>query len=162
THHAPRTTHRPTPNTQHPTLFILLHPRIFTLDEAERTLPLVKRIVVDLQNEYALWRVAVGEFELASAGSLADGPPAAEVAAAEQEVERLAVRVADLLDELEAIGCIMKGVEAGLVDFYALRDDRLVYLCWRLGESRITHWHDLDTGVDGRRPIDNLLSTGTA
>ena len=55
---------------------------------------------------------------------------------------------------------IAKGIEAGLVDFYGLRDDRLVYLCWRLGEERITHWHDLDAGVDGRRPIDDLLSTG--
>ena len=136
-------------------------PRIFSLDEAERTLPLVKRIVVDLQNEYALWRAAVGEFELASAGSRIDGPAAAEVVAAEREVQALAERVAQLLDELESIGCIMKGIEAGLVDFYALRDDRLVFLCWRLGEERITHWHDLDTGVDGRLPIDHLLATGT-
>ncbi|MBW8773402.1 MAG: DUF2203 domain-containing protein [Gemmatimonadetes bacterium] len=135
-------------------------PRIFTLDEAERTLPLVRRIVVDLQHEYALWRAAVGQFELISAGARADERFPAEVAAAEREVELLAQRVAGLLEELEAIGCIAKGIEAGLIDFYALRDDRLVYLCWRQGEERITHWHDLDAGVDGRRPIDDLLSTG--
>ena len=138
-----------------------MDPRIFTLDEADRTLPLVRRIVVDLQNEYALWRAAVGEFELATAGSRIDGPEAAEVASREREVAALAERVAALLDELESIGCIMKGIEAGLVDFYALRDDRLIYLCWRLGEPRITHWHDIDSGVDGRRPIDHLISTGT-
>src|SRR6476660_7843739 len=91
-----------------------MDPRIFTLDEAERTLPLVRRIVVDLQNEYALWRAAVGEFELVSAGSRIEGPAAAEVVAAEREVELLAERVAGLLDELEAIGCVMKGIEAGL------------------------------------------------
>ena len=136
-------------------------PRIFTLAEAERTLPLVKRIVVDLQHEYALWRAAVGHFELVSAGSRADAEMPPEVAVAEREVHVRAERVAGLLAELEAIGCIPKGIEAGLVDFYALRDDRLVYLCWRLGESRIDHWHDLDTGVDGRRPIDDLITTGT-
>ena len=81
--------------------------------------------------------------------------------APEREETLLAERVAGLLDELEAIGCVMKGIEAGLVDFYALRDDRLVFLCWRLGEERITHWHDLDTGVEGRQPTDHLLSTGT-
>ena len=137
-----------------------MDPRIFTLDEAERTLPLVRRIVVDLQNEYALWRGAVGEFELATAGSRIDGNPALEVQEAERTVTALAARVAGLLDELEEVGCVVKGIEAGLVDFYALRDDRLIFLCWRLGEERITHWHDLDTGVDGRQPIDHLLSTG--
>ena len=136
-------------------------PRIFTLAEAERTLPLVKRIVVDLQHEYALWRSAVGHFELVSAGSRADEQMPPEVTAAEREVNLLAERVAALLAELEAIGCIAKGIEAGLVDYYALRDDRLVYLCWRLGEERIEHWHDIDTGVDGRRPIDDLITTGT-
>lgn len=138
-----------------------MDPRIFTLAEAERTLPLVKRIVVDLQHEYALWRAAVGHFELVSAGSRADAEMPPEVAAAEREVNILAERVAALLTELEAIGCIPKGIEAGLVDFYALRDDTLVFLCWRLGETHIDHWHDLGTGVDGRQPIDDLLATGT-
>lgn len=136
-------------------------PRIFSLDEAERTLPLVRRIVVDLQHEYALWRAAVGEFELVSAGSRGDEKTPPEVVAAEKEVATLAERVAALLDELEQVGCIAKGIEAGLIDFYALRDDQLVFLCWRLGEERITHWHELDTGVDGRQPIDHLLFTGT-
>ena len=138
-----------------------MDPKIFTLAEAERTLPLVKRIVVDLQHEYALWRAAVGHFELVSAGSRADAEMPPEVAVAEREVHVLAERVAGLLAELEAIGCIPKGIEAGLVDFYALREDRLVYLCWRLGETHIDHWHELDVGFDGRRPIDGHLTTGT-
>ena len=138
-----------------------MDPHIFTLDEAERTLPLVRRIVVDLQHEYALWRAAVGRFELRSAGARAEERLPPEVIAAEREVTLLAERVAALLGELEAIGCTPKGIEAGLVDFYALRDDRLVFLCWRLGEERIEHWHDPDAGVDGRRPIDDLISTGT-
>ena len=138
-----------------------MDPRIFSLEEAQATLPLVRRIVVDLQHEYALWRASVGQFELTSAGSRADERLPPEVVAAEREVALLAERVAGLLGELEEIGCIAKGIEAGLVDFYALRDDRLVYLCWRLGEEGIAHWHDLDVGVEGRRPIDDLLSTGT-
>lgn len=137
-----------------------MDPRIFSLAEAERTLPLVRRIVVDLQHEYALWRGAVGKFELATVGTRADEKLPAEVQAAEREVAELAARVATLLDELAAIGCIAKGIEAGLVDFYALREDRLVYLCWRLGEERITHWHEIESGVDGRQPIDHLISAG--
>lgn len=138
-----------------------MEPRIFTRDEAERTLPLVRRIVVDLQHEYALWRAAVGRFELVSAGARAEEQFPPEVVAAEREVNLLAARVAALLAELDAIGCVAKGIEAGLVDFYALREDRLVFLCWRLGEERIEHWHPTDAGVDGRQPIDGLISTGT-
>jgi hypothetical protein len=135
-----------------------MDPKIFSLDEAERTLPLVRRIVIDLQHEYALWRSAVGAFELASAGAPVDRPPP-EVALAEREVTLQAERVAALLEELESIGCVAKGIDAGLVDFYALRDDQLVYLCWQVGEPRIAHWHPLDGGFDGRRPIDHLLTT---
>lgn len=135
-----------------------MDPRIFSLDEAERTLPLVRRIVIDLQHEYALWRSAVGAFELASAGASGDQSPP-EVTRAEREVTLQAERVAALLAELESIGCVAKGIDAGLVDFYALRDDQLVYLCWQVGEPRITHWHPLDGGFDGRQPIDHFLST---
>jgi hypothetical protein len=135
-----------------------MDPKIFTLDEAERTLPLVRRIVIDLQHEYALWRSAVGAFELATAGTSVDAP-SPEVALAEREVTLQAERVAALLGELESIGCVAKGIDAGLVDFYALRDDQLVYLCWQVGEPRISHWHPLDDGFDGRLPVDHLLTT---
>ena len=66
---------------------------------------------------------------------------------------------AALLGELQSIGCVAKGIDAGLVDFYALRDDQLVYLCWQVGEPGISHWHPLDVGFDGRQPIDHLLTT---
>jgi len=135
-----------------------MDPRIFTLEEAERALPLVRRVVIDLQHEYALWRSAVGRFELASAGS-SGGVVSAEAQGAEREVTLLAERVAELLVELESIGCVAKGIDAGLVDFYALRNDHLVFLCWRVGEPHIAHWHTLDDGVDGRQPVDHLLST---
>ena len=135
-----------------------MDPKIFTLEDAERALPLVRRIVIDLQHEYALWRSAVGKFELASAGGTGE-TAAAEVQEAEREVSVLSERVAELLVELESVGCVAKGIDAGLVDFYALRDDQLVFLCWRVGEPHIAHWHPLDAGVDGRQPIDHLLST---
>ena len=65
------------------------------------------------------------------------------------------------LHELEAVGCVFKGFEAGLVDFYSLRDDRPIFLCWRLGEDRITHWHEIDSGFAGRQPIDSAILSAT-
>ena len=62
-------------------------------------------------------------------------------------------RINRYLQELEAVGCVFKGFDAGLVDFHSLREDRVVFLCWRLGEERVTHWHELDAGFRGRQPI---------
>jgi hypothetical protein len=128
--------------------------RIFTLAEAERTLPLLRRILTDLQSEYEAWREALAGYELLAGASRADDGETAELVAARSAVSRAAARINDFLREIEAIGCLFKGFEEGLVDFYALKDDRLVFLCWKLGEPRLSHWHEVDAGFAGRQPID--------
>ncbi len=52
---------------------------------------------------------------------------------------------------------MLKGFEVGLVDFYSLREDRPIFLCWKLGEERITHWHETDSGFAGRQPIAGAI-----
>lgn len=134
-------------------------PRIFSLEEAERALPLVRRIVADLQIAYRDLRSARQALQLARAEPT---PPSRdEIDALRDQTERQAGRVNELLGELEDVGAQLKDFERGLVDFYALLDDRLVYLCWRMGEDRITHWHELDAGFRGRQPIDEALFPGT-
>ena len=133
--------------------------KLFTLDEAERTLPLVQRIVQDLTGEYPAWRAAVARFEMLTGGARADWGETGELLAAREAIAAHADRINRYLQELELVGCVFKGFEAGLVDFYSLRDDRPVFLCWRLGEERITHWHEIDSGFAGRQPIDaSILS----
>ncbi len=131
--------------------------KLFTLAEAERTLPLVRRIVQDLTAEYPAWRAAVARFELLTGGARADWGETGELLSAREAVARHAERINRYLQELEAVGCVFKGFEAGLVDFYSLRDDRPIFLCWRLGEERITHWHEIDSGFAGRQPIDRAI-----
>ena len=137
-------------------------PRIFALEEAEATLPLVGRIAGDLAAEFDRWRSAVGEYEVLAAAATSEGGEGAELRAARERVTEHARRVNGLLQEIDAVGCVFKGFEEGLVDFYTLRDDRLVFLCWRLGEPRIGHWHEVDSGFAGRRPVDDRILTGTA
>ncbi|HET7024009.1 MAG TPA: DUF2203 domain-containing protein [Gemmatimonadales bacterium] len=136
-------------------------PRIFSTDEADRALPLVRRIVLDLQSEYPRWREAVGRFELASVGHDPGAAESGELVACQREVTERAERISGYLTELDQVGCVFKGFEAGLVDFYSLREDRLVFLCWRLGEARVTQWHELDAGYAGRRPINQPSLTGS-
>ena len=131
--------------------------KLFSLEEAERTLPLVRRVVQDLTSEYPVWRAAVARFEVLTSGSRADWGETGELLAARDTVARHAERINQYLQELEGVGCVFKGFEAGLVDFYSLREDRPIFLCWRLGEDRITHWHEIDSGFTGRQPIDGAI-----
>lgn len=135
--------------------------RIFTLEEAERTLPLLRRILTDLKAEYRAWQDALADYELLSGGIRASDGETEDALAARRAVAESANRISAYLEEINAIGCLFKGFDAGLVDFYTLREDRLVFLCWRVDEPHITHWHEVDAGYAGRQPIDAAFLTTT-
>ncbi|HEU4698356.1 MAG TPA: DUF2203 domain-containing protein [Gemmatimonadales bacterium] len=135
--------------------------RLFTREEAERTLPLVRRIVEDLLAEYPRWHAALGRFELLSAGARAEWEAGETPEAAQAEVARHAERIDGFIAELRAIGCELRLREVGHIDFRSLRQDAVVYLCWRPGEARIDHWHPLEGGVAERQPIDAAILSET-
>jgi hypothetical protein len=59
-----------------------------------------------------------------------------------------------IINRIEAYGCIVKDIDLGLVDFPSMRDGRAIYLCWKAGETRITHWHGMEEGFAERKPLD--------
>ena len=61
--------------------------------------------------------------------------------------------VGRLLMELEDKGIVLKDIDSGLIDFPHMRDDEEVFLCWKIGEKRVTHWHTLNAGFRGRQPL---------
>ena len=132
--------------------------RYFTVEQANRTLPLVRKIVDDIVSSYERWQDAVRSFELASAAVRADLPdPRAE--SLQIEAQRLAAEIAGFVRELNELGVQFKGYDLGLVDFPSLRDERTIYLCWQHGEPDVRFWHEIDGGFAGRRPIDPAQST---
>ncbi|MFI5209103.1 MAG: DUF2203 domain-containing protein [Gemmatimonadales bacterium] len=131
--------------------------RLFTIAEAEGALPLVRRILLDLQAEYPVWRAAVAAYEVVAGAARADWGETPQLLATREAVTASAEKINVWLRELDQVGCVFKGFEPPLVDFYALRDDRPVFLCWHLGEERITHWHEIDAGYAGRQPIEPEL-----
>lgn len=60
-----------------------------------------------------------------------------------------------VVEEITALGCDVKSVEEGLVDFPAMCGQRIVYLCWKFGENEICYWHELDAGFAGRRALND-------
>lgn len=136
-------------------------PRIFTVREAEATLPLVRRVVNDLLAAYPRWREHVARYEVLTGPLRSGDAEPEELRLTREAVTREAERINGFMQELERIGCVFKGFDAGLVDFYALKEDRLVFLCWKMDEEHITHWHEVDTGFAGRQPIDSDMFSET-
>ena len=72
----------------------------------------------------------------------------------ERDTQALAVEIDSCIRELQALGVVYKmPFDAGLVDFPGEIDGRAVYLCWRLGESSVEYWHELEAGYAGRQPL---------
>ena len=59
-----------------------------------------------------------------------------------------------LIQQIKEMGVLLKDVDKGLCDFPYMRQGRVVYLCWQLGEEAIEYWHDIETGFAGREPLD--------
>jgi len=127
--------------------------RRFTQEQANNTLPLVRRIVRDIITLYPEWRDRVETFAVHAANASAEHPdPLAEQTA--REVQRLAEEIEGCLRELTDLGVEYKQpLDAGLVDFPGSMEGRDVYLCWRYDEPEVAHWHPRDEGFAGRRPL---------
>ena len=57
------------------------------------------------------------------------------------------------IKKLEELGCILKDMSMGLVDFPAVRLGARVWLCWKLGEEKVAYWHTRNEGFAGRKPV---------
>lgn len=132
------------------------HPKkIFTVEEANRALPLVRAIVSDLAE---LSRDVVGRRQrlnhLTAGRDIQRGDPYDdELAQMEKDLEKDTVRLQGYVEELRHLGVEPKNGPEGLVDFPSMMDGELVLLCWKLGEPEVLYWHRPEDGYAGRQPL---------
>jgi len=124
----------------------------FTADEANRSLILVRRIVGDIIENYQKLRELHAAYQ--SLDQEGDSGAAEE---ARQQYVTVTDQLSALREELEAIGCELKDFELGLVDFPSVRNGREVFLCWKLGEREVEHWHEVTAGFASRRALTDLF-----
>jgi len=122
--------------------------KLFTLDEANAfvpqlldLVPKIQKLSVSLNNDFPDIKNARDKAKW-NGGS-------------DQGVDYLnaVLKYNDLMRKIEEMGCEVKGLREGLIDFPSLREGREVYLCWRMPEKEILFWHDLNAGFTGRKPI---------
>jgi len=136
--------------------------RVFTAAEANAALPLVRAIVTDLvqRSRDVIERRERLEQLCASRAQRSHGVYDEELAQIEDELRRDSEQLQEYVDELLELGVEPKSGPDGLVDFPAQIDGRLVYLCWKLGEPEVSHWHEIDAGFRGRQPLTAELFGG--
>jgi len=131
----------------------------YTLAEASAMLPLLRSILRDVTTLANDLRDRERLVRLQKAEGL-DRAHEEEVQQLVAEFERGQEKMREYELELDKLGVELKDYYTGLIDFRHMKDGKEVYLCWRLGEPEISHWHELDAGVAGRQKLAEKILNG--
>jgi hypothetical protein len=135
--------------------------RTFTLDEAKSLLPVLESLLrtainaKKLVDEVDAEQQALQHRVFLNGGMFLDIVPLARRKAERARGEQ---RAKDALAEIDSIGVQVKDLSIGLLDFPCEVEGQTILLCWKLGEKSITHWHGVEEGFAGRKPIDERIA----
>ena len=131
--------------------------RYFTIAEAQRLLPRVEErireaLLLKAEHQRADEEIrATTQRIFLSGGASVDRNHIAEL---KMTRDSTATRLQETFERIQELGCLVKDLDVGLLDFPTLYRGEEVYLCWRLGEDRIEFWHHIEDGFRGRQPVD--------
>jgi hypothetical protein len=129
----------------------------FTLNEAQSLIPRVESLLrqaMALKSEYEEAERAIQAFTqrvMMMGGMSVNREQAAE---SRNRRESAARQLREAIEQVQELGCMVKDLDTGLVDFPTLFRGEEVLLCWKLGEPAIEYWHGMDEGFRGRKAID--------
>jgi len=132
-------------------------PRFFTLTQAERALPGVEKALREALFYRSEHQKADEEFRGFTQNIMMMGGTQVDhgrVNAIKTRKDQSLVGLKRKFEEIQETGCLVKDLDAGLIDFPTLYKEEEVYLCWRFGESAIEFWHGVEEGFRGRKKID--------
>ncbi len=135
--------------------------KTFTLAEAESLLPILETLLrTSIEGKKTIETIEAYFEELKSRIFLLGGMTIDIERAARQRAthDKTVQKVRDAVAEIHAIGVQVKDLDIGLLDFPCKVDDEIVLLCWKYGEQGITHYHGLEDGFAGRKPIDERIT----
>ena len=133
----------------------------FTLDEAQNLLPVMESLLRTAMDSKRRIEEIEDQFKKINHSVFLRGGVQLDIVALSRlraESDKAIQRVKDAMAEIESIGALVKDLDIGLIDFPCIVDSSTVLLCWKLGESRITHWHGTSEGFASRRPIDERIA----
>jgi len=135
--------------------------RIFTLDEAQNLVPVLESLLrTAMTGKKAIQEIETELQEARRRVFLMGGMQLNVIGLTRRkaEQEKALQSLKDSLYELGSAGVQVKDLEMGLLDFPCMVEDRMILLCWKLGEPRIAHWHGTDEGFAGRKSLSDIIS----
>jgi hypothetical protein len=132
-------------------------PRFFTLAQALKLLPQVESSIREAMAKKSDYELAEAEWQSFNQRLMMMGGmqvDRTQLAARKDRRESAAHAVQSSIEQVQELGCIVKDLDIGLIDFPTVFHGEEVYLCWKLGESGIQYWHSVHEGFRGRQAID--------
>jgi hypothetical protein len=126
-------------------------PKLFSAHEANSLIPRLEVLIRDLQDNAGSLRERIQE--LAEDDEQIDSMRLQEIVELHPELSDAASRMAEVVSEIEELGCFLKDIDLGLIDFATEMEDDVVFLCWQYGEQQVLAWHSIDSGFAQRRPL---------
>jgi len=131
--------------------------KVFTVEEANSLLPRLTEMIAEIrakQQAILAKEVEIDMLEiLYPSPNGEEGKPSPEVAREAETYNQWVDQLYWTIDEIHEMGCFLKDIETGLVDFYTLHNGHVVYLCWKVGEPEVGYWHEVGRGYAYRQPI---------
>jgi hypothetical protein len=135
--------------------------RYFTFDEAQTLLPVLESLLRTAVDSKQTIETVESEFDELRQHIFVNGGTSVDIltlARRRAEKDNAVQRAKDTLAEIDSIGVQVKDLDTGLLDFPCVVDDKVILLCWKMGEKGITHWHGMEEGFRGRKPIDERIT----
>ena len=130
---------------------------LFTVEEANRLLAEVKprlERLMESKKEFDRLQSRIEVLSLVAEKTTPQNPDARELRRLSERRALVAEQLSAGITAIHRRGCLIKDLDRGLLDFYALSGDRLIFLCWQIGESEVAHWHTLEGGFSARQPLN--------
>ncbi|MEK6861761.1 MAG: DUF2203 domain-containing protein [Nanoarchaeota archaeon] len=127
--------------------------RYFSLEEAEQIIPDIRKDLmklIKLKNSINTLSEVDIEFDDEYVNDRFD-------TTFNKELHKMSYGFYKIIDKLEKIGCILRDIDIGLIDFLSVHNGKEICLCYRIDENRIAYWHELYDGFEGRRPLKELI-----
>jgi hypothetical protein len=125
--------------------------RYFDADEANSLIPRLEAMIRELQNNAGTLRSRIEQ--LAETDDKIASMRLQAIVELHPELSHAASRMEEIIGEIEDIGCFLKDIDLGLIDFPCEMGDEVVFLCWQYGESHVIAWHTIDSGFAQRRGL---------
>jgi len=130
-----------------------MNAKVLTIEEVNRVLPQVKKIFARAKELRADISSRGIDYEFLQIGTDEGGGATGTQSRIRTELEQLMQEFQQCAHALDTLGAHVKGFDPGVVDFFSIRDGRVVFLCWQEGEDEVSHWHELDAGFAARQPL---------